>query len=193
MYSVYDPTGAFGKLAPDLDWDVESENAIPEQAAVPPSGTNPGSALVPASVRARPNPALQTRGNSDSARVSDNKDILDAKNALWVKAGVDLKTLITNAIGTGHCATAASTHTNGALRNCSALFIMEWLETECGTIEPHHVTERLATPDVALASSDQWLAHAAFFTTTTRRLRVAEPRLPITIVPSDQALCLSPA
>jgi hypothetical protein len=188
MHSVHDPTGAFGKVAPNADWNVEPASVIPEQAAVPASGSNPGSPFVPASVRARPNPVLQTRSNSDSGRVSDNKDILDVKHALWVKAGLDLKTLIINAIGTEHCATVASTHPNDALRNCSALFVMEWLETECGTIESQHVTERLATLDVVLTSSDQWPARAAFFTTTVRRLRMAERRLPITIVPSDQAL-----
>ena len=113
---------------------------------------------------------------------------MDAKHTSWMQAAVDLKALIVTAIGTEHCATVASTHPNGALRNCSALFIMEWLETEYGTIESHHVTERLATLDVVLTSSDQWPAHAAFFTTTIRRLRMAERRLPITIVPSDQAL-----
>jgi hypothetical protein len=188
MYSVHDPTGAFGMVAPDADWNVEPENIVPEVAAVPPSGSTPGSALVPASVRARPNPVLSTRGDTDSARIASNKDLLDAKHTSWVKAGVDLKALIITAIGTEHCATVASTHANGALRNCPALFIMEWLETEYGTIESQHVTERLATLDVVLTSSDQWPAHAAFFTTTIRRLRMAERRLPITIVPSDQAL-----
>jgi hypothetical protein len=73
---------------------------------------------------------------------------MDAKHTSWVQAGVDLKALVVTAIDMGHCATTASTHTNGNLRNCSALFIMEWLETEYGTIEPQHVTERLATLDV---------------------------------------------
>ena len=188
MYSVHDPTGAFGQVAPDADWNVEDANIIPAVPAVPATGSTPGSAPVPARVRARPSPVLSTRSDSDSARISSNKDLLDAKHTSWVQAAVDLKALIITAIGTEHCATVASTHTNGALRNCSALFIMEWLETEHGTIESQHVTERLATLDVVLTSSDQWPAHAAFFTTTIRRLRMAERRLPITIVPSDQAL-----
>jgi hypothetical protein len=116
---------------------------------------------------------------------------LDAEHALWVEAGVDLKTLVVSAIGAEHFSTVASTHTNGALRNCSALFIMEWLESEHGTIESQHATERLAALDVALASSDQWPAHAAAFTTTIRRLRVAE-RLPSPIPPFiSSILCQS--
>jgi hypothetical protein len=152
VHSAHDPTGAFDKVAPDLDWDVEPDNIIPAVPAVPPAGSDPGTPLIPASVRARPSPAvLQTRSDSDSGRVSDNKGILDAKHALWVKAGVDLKALVVAAIGTEHCSTVASTHTNGALRNCSALFIMEWLESEHGIIESQHVTERLATLGVVLA------------------------------------------
>jgi hypothetical protein len=190
MYSVHDTTSAFGKVAPASDWDSEPANIIPEVPAVPPSGSTPGSALVPARVRARPDPALSTRSDTDSARIASNKDLLDAKHTSWVQAGVDLKALIVTAIGTEHCATIASTHTNGALRNCSALFIMEWLETECGTIESQHITERLATLDVMLTSVDQWPAHAASFATTIRRLRMAERNLPITIVPFDHNLFL---
>ena len=134
MYSVHDPTGAFGQVATAADWNAEPENVIPEVPAVPASGQNPGSALIPASTRARPNPALSTRTDQDSARVAANKDLRDARCASWVQAGVDLKALIVTAIGTEHCATIASTHPNGALRNCSALFIMEWLELEHGTI-----------------------------------------------------------
>ena len=86
MYSVHDPTGAFGQVAPDADWNVEPANVIPAVPAVPPTGSTPGSALIPARVRARPNPVLSTRGDTDSARIASNKDLLYAKHTSWVKA-----------------------------------------------------------------------------------------------------------
>ena len=188
LYSVHDPTGAFSHVAPDSDWNFEPANVIPEIPAVPAQGGNAGTALVPARARARPNPVKATRSDQDTGRVAANKDLEDVRHTEWVQAAVDLKNLIVAAIGTEHCATIAATHPNGALRNCSARFIMDWIELEYGTIESHHITERLASLDVVLTSVDQWPAHAAFFATTIRRLRIAERRLPISIVPSDQNL-----
>jgi hypothetical protein len=112
MHSVHDTTGAFDKVAPASDWGSEPANVIPAVAAAPPSGSDPGSALVPASVRARPNPALSTRSDSDSARVASNKNLLDAKHTSWVQACVDLKALIVTAIGTERCESIASAHPN---------------------------------------------------------------------------------
>ena len=94
LYSVHDPTGAFSHVAPDSDWNFEPANVIPEIPAVAAQGQNPGSALVPARVRARPNPVKATRSDQDTGRVAANKDLEDVRHTEWVQAGVDLKNLI---------------------------------------------------------------------------------------------------
>jgi hypothetical protein len=171
LYSEYEPTGAFTLIAPDSVWDSEPDNINAD-----------------ASIRARPNPSRQARNDKDTQRESDNKDILDKQHAAFKRAHATLKKAIVASIGTDLCSAIAASHTTGFLRNCSALFMIDWLDAKYGTMQSKHVDQVLDTPAVTLKSSSEFPAHSAHFSLTVRRLRAAEKLATTSFVPTDQQL-----
>jgi len=171
LYSEYEPTGAFSLIAPDAEWAREPDNINGDS-----------------SIRARPDPSRQVRHDKDTQRESDNKDILDKQHAAFKRAHATLKKSIVASIGTDLCSAVAASHSTGFLRNCSALFIIKWLDAKYGTMQSKHVDQVLDTLAVTCKSSADFPAHSAHFSLTVRRLRAAEKLSTTTFVPNEQQL-----
>ena len=171
LYSEYEPTGAFALIAPDAEWEAEPANIRGDL-----------------SIRARPDPARQVRDDKDSQRVADNKDILDKQHAVFKRAHATLKKSIVASIGTDLCSAIAASHSTGFLRNCSALFMIDWLDKKYGTMQSKHVDQVLGTLAVTCKSSADFPAHSAHFSLTVRRLRAAEKLATTSFVPNEQQL-----
>jgi hypothetical protein len=163
LYSEYEPTGAFALIAPDAEWDAEPANINRDR-----------------SIRARP--------DKDTQRESDNKDILDKQHAAFKCARVTLKKPIVASIGTGLCSAIAASHTTDFLWDCSVLFMVEWLDVKCGTMQSKHVGHVLDTLAVVCKSSADFPAHSAHFSLTARPLRAVEKLATTSFVPNEQQL-----